>query len=206
MRKIPLFLFAFLLLGFQQINAHQPIDPEENDKSFLLNYYQENINKLRAKTTGLSSEQLTYQPTPESWSVIMCLEHIYLTEKALVGMVAAIMEQPANPEDREQLVVTDADIMNNIVDRSARFKAPEVLHPTNTFDNAETAIEAITENRQVIFELMERYSIDEMRSKIADAPFGKIDGYQYLLFIAGHANRHSLQIDEIMASEGFPQE
>lgn len=205
MRKIPLFLFAFLLLGFQQIHAHQPNEPEENDKSFLLNYYQENINMLRAKTTNLSAEQLTYQPTPESWSVIMCLEHIYLTEKALADMVTAVMEQPANPEDREQLVATDDDIMNNIVDRTAKFKAPEVLHPSSEFMNAEQALEAIIENRAKIFQLIDKYSVEDMRNRVADAPFGKIDGYQYLLFIAGHANRHSLQIDEIIASEGFPK-
>jgi len=205
MRKIPLFLFAFLLLGFQQIHAHQPNDPEENDKSFLLNYYQENINNLRAKTTHLSAEQLTYQPTPESWSVIMCLEHIYLTEKALAERVAAVFEQPANPEDREHLVSTDDEIMNNIVDRSARFKAPEVLHPTSEFETAAEALEAIIENRAKIFQLIDKHSVEDMRNRVADAPFGKIDSYQYLLFIAGHAERHSLQIDEIIASDGFPK-
>lgn len=205
MKKIPLFLFAFLLLGFQQTMATQQNDPEENDKTFLLNYYQENINNLRAKTASLSTEQLNFQSTPESWSVLMCLEHIYLTEKALAGMVQAVLEQPANPEERENLVSTDDDIMKNIVDRSSKFKAPEVLHPVSEFENAGQALEAIIENRGKIFQLIDNHSVEDMRNRVADAPFGKIDGYQYLLFIAGHAERHSLQIDEIMASEGFPQ-
>jgi hypothetical protein len=185
--------------------ANQQTDPEENDKTFLLNYYQENINNLRAKTAHLSAEQLNFQPTSESWSVLMCLEHIYLTEKALAGMVEAVMEQAANPEDREHLVSTDDEIMNNIVDRSAKFKAPEVLHPVSEFETAVQALEAIIGNRAKIFELIENHSVIDMRNRVAEAPFGKIDGYQYILFIAGHAERHSLQIDEIMASEGFPQ-
>lgn len=203
MKKIPLFLFAFLLMGFQQTKANQPIDPKENDKEFLLNYYQENIENLRAKTADLSIEQLNFQPSDESWSIIMCLEHIYLTEQSLIEMVHEVLEQPANPEEREGLIATDDEMLKTIVDRSAKFKAPEVLHPTGEFSNAEEVLAAIIENRIRIFELIESHSVDEMRSRIADAPFGKIDGYQYLLFIAGHANRHSLQIDEIMASEGF---
>jgi hypothetical protein len=205
MKKIPLFLFAFLLLGFQQTMANHPTDPEENDKEFLLSYYQRNMDNLRAKTADLSVEQLNFQPSDESWSIIMCLEHIYLTEQSLIEMVHEVLEQPANPDERESLVATDDEMLNTIVDRSARFKAPEVLHPTGLFDSAEQAIEAISDNRTRIFELIESHSIDEMRSRVADAPFGKIDGYQYLLFIAGHAERHSLQIDEIMASEEFPR-
>lgn len=205
MKKIPLFLFAFLLLGLQQTTANQSSDPEEKDKEFLLNYYQENIDKLNAKTAELSYEQINYQPTRESWSIIMCLEHIYLTEKSLVEMVQEVFNQAANPDEREELVSTDEEMLRNVVDRSAKFKAPEVLHPTGEFSNAEELLSAIVENRAIIFELIESHSIEDMRSRITDAPFGKIDGYQYLLFIAGHAERHSLQIDEIMVSEGFPK-
>lgn len=205
MRKTTLFLMAFLLMGFQQTFANQPNHSNENDKEFLLNYFQENIDILRSKTADLSEEQLNFQSSDENWSILMCLEHIYLTEVALFEMVQTVLEQEATDEERGRIETTDEEILRNIVDRTARFKAPEMLHPVNTFNNAENAIEAITENRQVIFEIMEKYSIDEMRSKVADAPFGIIDGYQYLLFIAGHANRHSLQIDEIMASEEFPQ-
>lgn len=206
MKNTPLFLFAFLLLGFQYSMANLQSDLEENDKKFLLSYYQENIDKLRAKTADLSSEQISYQPTDESWSIIMCLEHIYLTEKSLVEMVHEVFNQAANPDERDELISTDEEMMNNMVDRSAKFKAPEVLHPTGEFSNAEEILLLIVENRAKILELIESHSVEDMRSRITDAPFGKIDGYQYILFIAGHAERHSLQIDEIMTSEGFPKE
>ncbi|GGD84271.1 DinB family protein [Planktosalinus lacus] len=196
---------AFLLIGFQSSNVYsQKTTAEENDQSFLLEYYQQNINQLRAKTTRLSEAQLAYQPSPESWSVSMCLEHIYLTEKSLAESVQALFEQPVNPQDRELLAASDEDIMNNLVDRSAKFKAPEVLHPTGEFKTAEQALEAIIDNRAKIFQLIDAHSVEEMRNRVADAPFGKMDGYQYILFIAAHAERHRLQIDEVIASEGFP--
>src|SRR5690606_6825782 len=109
------------------------------------NYYQENMDKLRAKTADLSYEQINYQPTRESWSIIMCLEHIYLTENSLIEMVQEVLEQPTNPDERKELVSTDEEMLKNVVDRSARFKAPEVLHPTGQFESANEALEAIIE-------------------------------------------------------------
>ncbi|WP_339611492.1 DinB family protein [uncultured Planktosalinus sp.] len=205
MKKTPLFLFTLLLFSFQLTVVTAQDSTESHDKAYLLNFYQENINNLRAKTANLSTEQLQYKPTPESWSVAQCLEHIALTETMLSGMVQAVMDQPANPEDRELLVASDEDVVNGVVDRSTKFKAPEVLQPEGNYTNAEEGLLAIINNRNKILEMIENNSLEDMRNRVADAPAGKIDGYQYLLFIAGHAERHSKQIDEIIASEGFPK-
>lgn len=205
MKKPSLFLFTLLLFSFQHTEAVAQDANEAHDKAFLLNFYQENINNLRDQTVNLTEEQLHYKATSESWSVAQCLEHIALTENMLSEMVQAVMDQPANPEDRELLVATDDDIINGIVDRSTKFKAPEVLQPEGSYSSAEEGLVAIINNRNKIFEMIKNHSLEEMRNRVADAPAGKIDGYQYLLFIAGHAERHSKQIAEIIASEGFPK-
>jgi hypothetical protein len=204
MRNISL-IITLLLFTFQLTEVTAQGTNEAHDKAFLLNFYQENINNLRVQTTHLTTEQLQYKPTPESWSVGQCLEHIALTEKALAAMVQAVMDQPANPEDRELLGASDQDVINGVVDRSTKFKAPEVLQPAGTYTSAEEGLVEIINNRSQILQMIENNSLEDMRNRVADAPFGKIDGYQYTLFIAGHAERHSKQIDEIIASEGFPK-
>lgn len=205
MKKTSLFLFTLLLFSFQLTEVTAQDANEAHDKVFLLNFYQENINNLRAQTANLTTEQLQYKPSPESWSVAQCLEHIALTENMLSEMVQAVMDQPANPEDRELLVASDEDVVNGVVDRSTKFKAPEVLQPEGKYISAEEGLVAIINKRNKILEMIENNSLEDMRNRVADAPAGKIDGYQYLLFIAGHAERHSKQIDEIIASEGFPK-
>ena len=47
---------------------------------------------------------------------------------------------------------------------------------------------------------------EDLRNHISDSPFGPVDGYQSLLFIAGHMARHTLQIEEVMQAENFPEE
>jgi hypothetical protein len=38
-----------------------------------------------------------------------------------------------------------------------------------------------------------------------DGPVGKMDGYEFILFIAAHSERHVKQIDEVKADPNFPK-
>ncbi len=179
-------------------------DAHVENKEFLLQYYQTTLDNLREQTAGLSEAQLQFKPDAESWSISQCLEHIVLTEEALSEMVRAVMTQPANPEDTELVKTTDDEMLAGIVDRSFKAKAPETLQPKGKYSQASHAIEELIEAREALMTLINDTSVEDMRNRIADAPFGKLDGYQYLLFVAGHTARHTAQIEEIKAMENFP--
>lgn len=199
--SITLTCIAFLPgnLGAQEVK-----EPVKN-KEFLLQYYQTTLDNLREQTAGLSEKQLHFKPEEDTWSVSQCLEHIVLTEEALSEMVGAVMTQPANPEDRNLVKSTDDELIAGITDRSFKAKAPEVLQPEGKYNQASQAIEELIEAREVLLTLINDTSVEDMRSRIADAPFGKLDGYQYLLFVAGHTARHTAQIEEVMAMDNFPE-
>jgi hypothetical protein len=38
-----------------------------------------------------------------------------------------------------------------------------------------------------------------------DGPVGKMDGYEFILFIAAHSERHVKQINEVKADPNFPK-
>jgi 60 kDa SS-A/Ro ribonucleoprotein len=44
-----------------------------------------------------------------------------------------------------------------------------------------------------------------LSTKDNDFPFGKIDTYQTILFMAAHSRRHTAQIEEILNNPGFPK-
>jgi DinB superfamily len=51
--------------------------------------------------SGLSEEQLNWQPLPDSWSVGQCLEHLCVTnEMYLAPIAAAIREKPDSPVEQ----------------------------------------------------------------------------------------------------------
>ena len=46
---------------------------------------------------------------------------------------------------------------------------------------------------------------DDLRARVGDSPIGPLDAYQWLLFIAGHSERHLAQLREVKADPKFPK-
>jgi hypothetical protein len=47
----------------------------------------------------------------------------------------------------------------------------------------------------------------DLREHAIDSPFGKkLDGYEWVLFIAGHSDRHTKQILEVKSNPNFPKQ
>ncbi|SFW36280.1 DinB superfamily protein [Sinomicrobium oceani] len=204
---------AILIVSFLTLTAFAPgymlstsvkSGTEAGDKQFLLDYYKETAKKLTGSIKGLSKDQLGYQPKPESWSINQCLEHIILTEAFLFENIKKLMEAPANPERREEIKITDEDLIKTMTDRSYKAKAPEPIQPASTYTDTKTALKDFEKQRKEILKFIKDTPIEELRNHVADSPMGPIDAYQYTLLIAAHGARHTLQIEEVKESPGFP--
>jgi hypothetical protein len=158
------------------------------------------VNAVR----GLSDAQLNYKAAPEKWSVKECMYHIAGSEKLLWTMFEAAMKGPANPEKRSEIKVDDEKIVQMIQDRSFKAQAPEPIQPKNTgYNSFEEAMEDFKKNRGEHIKYL-RNSTEDLRNHVMQMPFGYIDGYQFLLFMAAHSNRHTQQMNEVKATSGFP--
>ena len=180
-------------------------ESSKNDKTFVLNYYQETLDNLSKSVDGLSEAQLHFKVSDSAWSISQCLEHIVKTEPMIFGMVKGYMEQPVNPERRKDIKVTDEEIMEMVTDRSEKYKAPETLIGKGKYNDADTAINDLKNQRSEILSFIGNTPIDELRDRVNDSPAGATDAYQSLLFLAGHTGRHTLQVEEIKAAANFPE-
>lgn len=178
----------------------------QNDRDFLLNYYQTTADNLRKGITGLNTGQMRYKPISEQWSVSQCIEHIILTEKMLFELTKESLQKPANPERKKEVKITGQQLIEGIVDRSFKAEAPESLQPEDKYIDPATAMHAFLTQRTEILHFINNADIDDLRDHISDSPFGPVDAYHSLLFIAGHTARHTLQIEEVKESPGFPTE
>lgn len=178
-----------------------PVD----DKTALQNYFSETTKNLRKSILDLNKEQMHFKPSDESWSISQCVEHIILTENMIFGMIQETMEKPANPERREEIKFSDKEIMAMVIDRSEKYKAPEMLIAKGKYDNPELAIQDLKEQRSEIISFITDTPVEDLRNHISDSPSGASDSYQSLLFLAGHTARHTLQIEEIKANSNFPK-
>ncbi|HEX4426511.1 MAG TPA: DinB family protein, partial [Terriglobales bacterium] len=85
-----------------------------------------------------------------------------------------------------------------------KLQAPEPLKPTNRYGSPEASIKHFVESRQQTIDFLKQH--DDLRTHSMEGPTGnKLDGYQWILLIAGHSERHTKQINEVKADPNFPK-
>lgn len=152
----------------------------------------------------LSAIQLNYKASPDQWSVKECMYHIAGAEKLLWTLFENTMKLPGNPEKRVEIKVTDEQVIKMIEDRSIKLQAPEPIQPKNTgFTSIDEAVMDFKKSRGEHIKYLKN-TTEDLRNHVVQMPFGYIDCYQLLLFIAAHNNRHTQQMNEVKAHTGFP--
>lgn len=199
-------LLLTLLVATGLAGALNTTSLSEKERKFAVNYFKETKADLQQSVKGLSEAQLNYKASEDRWSIKECFYHITMAEKNLWGMFEATMKLPATPEKRVEVKMADDDIMKLIANRSQKAVALESIQPVkaswNSLDEAMTSFKA---ERGDILKYT-KTTTEDLRNHIFPMPFGSIDGYQLILFIAGHSNRHTQQINEVKADPNFPKQ
>jgi hypothetical protein len=176
----------------------------QQDRDQLIGHLERTRKIYMDTIAGVTPQQWTYKASPEQWSIADCAEHLVLTERALFEMVRdKMMKAPAPAEPAAQRV-TDATVLQFVTDRSQKAKAPEMLHPKSKYASRDEVAAAFEDVRKTSIEYV-RTTNDDLRSRWNKTARGAMDAYQYLLMMAGHVERHSMQMQEVKASPGFPK-
>jgi hypothetical protein len=203
MKKICLLLAVATFSAF--IAPGPALKTVKEDKTLLITELQQSRDNLLKDIQGLTDAQLEYKPAADRWSVIECVEHITLIEKAISEGEQHLVQQPANPEKRKEIKTTDEQIIKNVEDRSHKVKAPEFGVPKHSYSSNAEAIKNFTDQRNKLIEYVTNTN-DDMRNHVMDHPvLGPIDAYQLLLLDAAHTTRHTKQLEEVKADPGFPK-
>jgi uncharacterized damage-inducible protein DinB len=140
---------------------------------------------------GLSEAQLKFKPTPESWSIAECVEHIAISEDNIMGLVQKTLKDAPDPA-KKALIKSDDDAIKWITDRSMKVKTSE-----NFISKRDASVKFI------------ETTTEDLRGHFFTFPaevLGTMDAYQIVLFMSGHTKRHTLQIEEIKSHPDFPKQ
>ena len=201
-------LTGLLVLVSLLVVAGAPLRAEsltKAERERLVNHLQKTRQFLLDEVAGLSEAQANFKPAEDRWSVAECAEHITLSEDFLRGAVGQAMQAPAAPERKEELKGKEDQVLQFVTDRSQKFQAPEPLRPTGRWDSLEAIIEVFKASRKKTLDYVHD-TPEDLRSHIVAFPTGDMDAYQFLLFLSGHTERHTLQIQEVKAHADFPKE
>ncbi len=206
MKKFSMGVLALLLaVGSAAAATAQGISPADRDRA--LRYLESTKKGVLDATQGLSDPQWNFKPAPDRWSVAEVMEHLAAAEDMLRGMTQEqVMKTPAIPaRDAVELKKIDDAVIAMVPDRSHKVDAPEPLRPTNRFGSPAEAEKHFLESRAATEEFLK--TTPDLRAHAVDSPMGmKMDGYEWILLIAAHSERHTKQMLEVKADPNFPKQ
>jgi hypothetical protein len=198
--KRPIIALAFTLLTTSWLSAQALT---QQDIKLATDHLTKTRDAFLASTQGLSDAQWNFKPAPERWSVGEVAEHLAAAEDFLMGVVQDVMKAPPRPEPADVKEI-DQFVLTAIADRTNKVTAPEPLMPTRRFGGMEATLKHFKESRARTLAFLA--DTKDLREHASDSPLGKkLDGYQWLLFISAHCERHTKQIDEVKADPNFPK-
>ena len=198
-------LFLIPIFAFISFVA-DPGSLEKKERKFAKDYLKETRSDLVKSVKALSETQLKFKAAPDRWSVEDCMKHIAAAEMGLRQFLDNNLKQPATPEKRSEVKVGDEELIKMIENRTMKAQAPEQLRPENSsFKTADEALSSFKDSRDKLIDFVKNTK-DDLRNHVIELPFIKIDGYQMVLFISAHSNRHTQQIKEVMNDPNFPKQ
>jgi hypothetical protein len=196
---------VILLVALAGAASAKAQDVSQADKDRALQYLESTKKGVLDATKGLSEAQWNFKPAPDRWSVAQVMEHLAAAEDMLRGMTQEqVMKSPAVAvRDEMETKKADEGVMAMVPDRSHKVQAPEPLQPTNRFGSPAAAQKHFVESRATTEEYLKGAA--GLRAHLTDSPMGKLDGYQWVLLIAAHSERHTKQMLEVKADPNFPK-
>jgi hypothetical protein len=130
----------------------------------------------------------------DGWSILHVLEHLYLTEKAIVNGIRHAITTPS----------TDIPLkpVDRVLDRSQKVKSPKDAEPKGMFTSLEHAVNSLGASRNELESVLSSVgNADELHCHGFRHPyFGMLSIHQWLEVLPLHERRHIAQIEEMKRS------
>lgn len=201
-------LLAFCLLATPVVTpvfAQTGGKLNEAERTYLIEQLELSKKNMLASISGLTEAQWRFKPAPNVWSVAECAEHLVLAEDFLFKSTQDILKSPAVERPTSSNSQMDHMLVAGILDRSKKATAPEPITPAGgKYATPAEAAREFTVRRDKTLGYV-KFTQDDLRVHTAPGPVGPMDAYQFLLLIASHAGRHTLQIREVEANPEYPK-
>jgi uncharacterized damage-inducible protein DinB len=154
---------------------------------------------------GLSDAQWNYKAGPDRWSIAEVWEHIIVTEQMIAGMLTGpLLTAPAADTSAAHRAQVAGAITGFMADRTKKAPAPEMVVPARRWTTPAALRKAFADTRAATLSYVAETRAPVRLHALPHPAFGAMDGYQWLLMVATHADRHAAQIVEVKADAGFP--
>ncbi|HXD22843.1 MAG TPA: DinB family protein [Gemmatimonadaceae bacterium] len=158
--------------------------------------------ELRELVTATPPQRFDHRPRSGGWTGTEILQHLGKTEgmmtKLLEGLFAKALAEGMPEETAARSWIHSLDHLH-VLDRHRRIEAPERAHPTSDaqFAPSWASLQGVRERL-----LRAVATVDGRDLTVVNAPhpvFGALNGYQWVLVIGKHEERHLSQLRETLS-------
>jgi hypothetical protein len=179
----------------------------------VTNELRKSADDAKATFGSLSAEQLNWKPTPKSWSIAQCFDHLITTH----SLYFPLLENLANGSYKQTIWESYSPLSGFFGRFLIRSLRPENVKPMKTTSKAQPSsseidgdiIDRYVENQNQLIEAINRIpaEIDLAETKVTSPLMGLVtysldDCYE---IIAVHGPRHFNQAKRVMEHEEFPK-
>jgi hypothetical protein len=175
----------------------------QQERKYAVTQLKDSKTSLLEEVKGLSAKQLSYRSPSSQLSIKNCLIQMAVTEKKLWETIANAMKQPANPEKRADIELTD----EKLIELTQQGEIGTLS--TNTFKQANSPIETAEEAATIFKSLRNDHikymksSTEDLRNHVVLTPAGWLDCYQLILLMSASTNHCVQLIENIKTEAGF---
>ena len=164
------------------------------DKIEIERVLEDGMNALADSLAGVDEGTALLRPPGGSWSVADCVEHIALTEAALLTRLEDATPAGVSHADAAR----EARFRDLAMNRGRRIEAPELVRPASGSTTLAEAHDKVQAARSRTLAFVRAFRGD-LRSWLTQHPLitRPVNCYEMLLLIALHPKRHAQQIAEI---------
>ena len=164
-------------------------------------YLRQSQQTLQTTVYGLTNDQWNFKPASETWSIAENVEHLVLVEQMLEGVLSRLPDSAVAIARRNDDEI-DSQVLAFVRDRSQRYPAPPDSQPTGRWTPS-GALGRFLVAREHTEEVLDR--TPGLRENVIPlVPLGALDGYEWVLAVAAHTDRHVAQIQEVKSNPRFP--
>jgi len=146
----------------------------------------------------VSEDAASARLSENSWSILEIAEHVAVAEHGMFRAVELGTEKSTEPN-----YAADENIIRRGLNREAKIQAPERSQPKGRWKTLAEAIDAFEKSRARTVDFVEKGEKDPRKIESVHPLMGSIDGYQILLLMAVHAERHTAQIEDIKRTQAY---
>ncbi len=148
-------------------------------------------DKITLFLDGLDNEKANKKIIADDWSIMECMEHIFISEKAIYNVLKSpelFTDEPSTKHEKIEEY------------RSGKFEAPVFTLPSGRF----STIAGIRKAFMNLRIKMEQYIIHELpkagHETYPHPVLGPITKFQWFEFVIEHNQRHLLQMEKVLNS------